>query len=157
MPPPASCCCFTHERSSSYTPGPAGAESQCEYICAESIAVSEDDLLAYYEDAKSRYLQDEQRRARHILIPFGDDEDAAAAKANELFARIEAGEPFADLAATHSADGGTASQGGDLGSLTRTQLPGELGSSIFAMNAGELDGPLKGDFGFHIVRLKTDQ
>ena len=39
VPPSASCCCFTHDRSSSYTPGPAGAESQYEYICAESIAV----------------------------------------------------------------------------------------------------------------------
>ena len=120
---------------------------------AEEIAVSEDELLEFYEDSKSRYLQDEQRRARHILFTFDDDEAAAEAEAAAVFARLQAGESFADLAAEFSDDGGTATQGGDLGSLTRSQLPGELGSSIFSLNEGDIDGPLQGDFGFHIVRL----
>ena len=104
---------------------------------AEGIEISDEDLLAFYEDSKSRYLQDEQRRASHILVLFNDDEDAAEAKANDIIARARAGESFADLAAEFSDDGGTASQGGDLGTLTRTQLPGELGNSIFSTNAGE--------------------
>lgn len=120
---------------------------------AESIDVSEDTLLGFYEDNKSRYLQDEQRQARHILILFGDDEDAAQAEAAELLARVQAGESFADLAAAHSDDGGTASRGGDLGVLTRSQLPGELGASIFSMNEGDVEGPIKTDFGFHVVSL----
>ena len=36
---------------------------------------------------------------------------------------------------------------------TRTQLPGELGGAIFAMNEGDVDGPVRSEFGFHIVRL----
>jgi len=120
---------------------------------AASVAVTEDELREYYEFNKDRYLQDEQRQARHILIAFGDDEAAAEAQANELLARINAGESFADLAAEFSDDGGTAAQGGDLGMLTRTQLPGELGSAIFSMDEGEVTGPVKTDFGYHIVRL----
>ena len=120
---------------------------------AEGIVVSEADLLAHYEASQSRYLQDEQRHARHILITFDDDEDAAESLANDLFARLQAGESFEDLAAEYSADGGTASSGGDMGTLTRTQLPGELGSSIFSINAGEIDGPIEGEFGFHLVRV----
>ena len=99
---------------------------------AEGIEISEEDLMAHYEESQGRYLQDEQRRARHILITFDDDEDAAETLANDLFARIQAGESFEDLATEYSADGGTASRGGDMGTLTRTQLPGELGSSILA-------------------------
>jgi len=120
---------------------------------AEGIEISEADLLAHYEESQGRYLQDEQRRARHILITFDDDEDAAETLANDLFARIQAGESFEDLAMEYSADGGTASRGGDMGTLTRTQLPGELGSSIFSIDAGEIDGPIEGEFGFHIVRV----
>ena len=120
---------------------------------AESIDVSEDALLEFYEDNKSRYLQDEQRQARHILILFGDDEDAAEAEAADLLARVQAGESFSDLAAANSDDGGTASRGGDLGVLTRSQLPGELGGAIFAMNEGDIQGPIKTDFGFHVVKL----
>jgi len=120
---------------------------------AEGITISDEDLNAYYEDSRNRYLQDEQRRARHILILFDDDEAAAETLANEVLARVQAGESFEDLATELSADGGTAQRGGDLGLLTRTQLPGDLGSAIFAMNQGDVGGPVKSDFGYHVVRL----
>lgn len=118
-----------------------------------SIEISEEALLEYYEDNQDRYLQDEQRQARHILILNGDDEDAAEAEAAALLARIQAGESFETLAAEHSDDGGTASRGGDLGVLTRSQLPGELGGAVFSMAVGQVDGPIKSDFGFHVVQL----
>ena len=120
---------------------------------AASVSISEQDLQEYYELNKDRYLQDEQRQARHILVLFGDDEDAAEATAMDLLARAQAGESFEDLARENSADGGTAANGGDLGVLTRTQLPGELGGSIFSMEEGAIEGPVKTDFGFHIIRL----
>lgn len=120
---------------------------------AEGIEVSEEDLLAYYEQNQDRFLQDEYRRARHILVLFGDDEDAAEVKANDALARAQAGEAFEDLAAELSDDSGTSSQGGDLGTLTREQFPGELGAALFNMDEGGLAGPLRSEFGFHVVRL----
>jgi peptidyl-prolyl cis-trans isomerase D len=122
---------------------------------AQSIEISEDELLEYYQDNQDRYLQDEQRQARHILVLNGDDEAAAEAQANDLLARIRAGESFEELAAEHSDDGGTATNGGDLGVLTRSQLPDELGGAIFAMVEGDVEGPIKTDFGFHLVRLDS--
>ena len=118
-----------------------------------NIEIPEDALLEYYEDNQDRYLQDEQRQARHILILSDDDEDAAEAEAAALLARIQAGESFETLAAEHSDDGGTTSRGGDLGALTRSQLPGEIGGAVFSMGAGEVDWPIKSDFGFHVVQL----
>jgi len=120
---------------------------------AAGVSVTEQDLQEYYDLNKDRYLQDEQRQARHILILFGDDEAAAEAEALELLARAQAGEPFEDLARENSGDGGTAANGGDLGVLTRTQLPGELGGSIFSMDEGAIEGPVRTDFGFHVIRL----
>ncbi len=121
----------------------------------ENIAVGEEALLQYYEENQDRYLQDEQRQARHILVLFGDDEDSARAKAADLLARVQAGESFEALAEEFSDDGGTAARGGDLGVLTRSQLPNELGRAIFAMQEGDVDGPIKTDFGFHVVRLDS--
>jgi peptidyl-prolyl cis-trans isomerase D len=117
---------------------------------ASSVSISEDEILEYYDSSKDRYLQDEQREARHILITFGDDEAAAEEQAIALRARIDAGEP---LARSNSEDPATAPQGGDLGTLTRSQLPGDLGGAIFDMQEGAVEGPLKSEFGFHIVRL----
>jgi len=122
---------------------------------AEGIDISEETLVDYYEDNKNRYMQDEQRQARHILILFNDDKDAAEAEAADLFARIQAGESFEALAQEYSDDGGTAARGGDLGVLTRSQLPGELGGAIFAMEAGAVEGPIESDFGFHVVKLDS--
>jgi len=120
---------------------------------AGAIEISDEMLQEYYLDSQNRYLQDEQRQARHILILFDDDEDAAEATANGLVAKLQAGESFEALAEEYSMDGGTAANGGDLGVLTRSQLPGDLGGAIFAMSEGQIDGPVKTDFGFHIVRL----
>jgi peptidyl-prolyl cis-trans isomerase D len=118
------------------------------------VELTEEEIVEYYESNRDLYLQDEQRRARHILVLSGDDEAAAEATANELLARIEAGEPFEDLARTYSADTLTSGQGGDLGLLARSQLSDELGEAVFSMDEGSIAGPIRSDFGFHVVRLE---
>ena len=120
---------------------------------AEDVEVSQTVLQQYYEDNSRRFLQDEQREARHILILFRDDEDAAEEQATALTARVEAGEPFEDLAREYSADGGSAEQGGNLGALMHSQIPGALGDAIFSMSPGEIVGPVRSEFGFHVVKL----
>ncbi|MDH3439128.1 MAG: peptidyl-prolyl cis-trans isomerase [Gammaproteobacteria bacterium] len=120
---------------------------------AGEIEVAADVLQQYYEDNSSRFLQDEQRRARHILLLFGDDEAAAEEQARALTARVQAGEPFEDLARQYSADGGSAQQGGDLGSMMQSQMPGALGDAIFSMDSNEILGPVRSEFGFHVVKL----
>ena len=120
---------------------------------ALSVDVSEDDILNYYEANGELYQREELRQARHILIAFNDDEAAAEEKATGLLARINAGEPFEDLARTNSDDTLTAAQGGDLGAAPKSQLPDDLGDAIFSMEEGGVAGPIRTDFGFHIVRL----
>jgi peptidyl-prolyl cis-trans isomerase D len=120
---------------------------------AEDVEISEDVLQQYYEDNSGRFLQDEQRQARHIMILFGDDEAAAEEEASALAARAQAGEPFEDLARQYSDDGGSAQQGGDLGLVMQSQMPGALGDAIFSMSQGEIVGPVRTEFGFHVVKL----
>lgn len=121
---------------------------------AQNAAISDEEVQRYYEESSNRYLQDEQRRASHILIPFGDDENAASELATSLAARAEAGEPFEDLARTYSKDGATAKNGGDLGEILHSQMPDALGDAIFSMRKSEIRGPVRSDFGFHVVRLE---
>lgn len=120
---------------------------------ADGIEITEQELQDYYDDSSSLYLQEEQRRARHILLPFGDDEAATEQEAVGLAARAAAGEPFEDLARQYSKDTGTAERGGDLGLLLKAQLPAELGDAVYAMNIGDVQGPVRTSFGFHIVKL----
>ncbi len=122
-------------------------------LLTQEVEISEEEIRQHYEESASRYQQDEQRRASHILITFDGDDVAAEEQATALTARAQAGEPFADLARQYSKDGGTAEQGGDLGLILHSQMPDALGDAIFSMQKGEIMGPVRSDFGFHVVRL----
>jgi len=122
-------------------------------VLNQRVEISGELIRDYYEDSKNRYMQDEQRRARHILILFDGDEDAAQEQAKALMVRIRAGEPFADLARQYSKDSGTSTQGGDLGLVMQSQMPGELGDTVFSMFKNDIEGPVRSDFGFHVIRL----
>jgi peptidyl-prolyl cis-trans isomerase D len=120
---------------------------------AAEIEISDEVLQQYYQDNSGRFLQDEQRRASHILLTFDGDEAAAEEQAIALTARAQAGEPFGDLAQQYSKDTGTANNGGDLGVVLQSAMPGALGDTIFSIDPGEIYGPVRTDFGFHVVKL----
>jgi peptidyl-prolyl cis-trans isomerase D len=123
---------------------------------AESgIQVTEQALKEYYEQVKDRFTSQERRHGRHILITIGDGVDDAAAKkkAEELTAKAKAGADFAQLAKENSKDPGSAQQGGDLGWAQRGMFVGPFEDALFAMSVGEIRGPVKSDFGYHVLKL----
>ena len=121
-----------------------------------SIEVTEQALKEYYEQVKDRFTTQERRHGRHILITVGDGVDDAAAKkkAEELTAQAKAGADFAQLAKDNSKDPGSAAQGGDLGWAQRGMFVGPFEDALFSMSAGEIRGPVKTDFGYHVLKLE---
>src|SRR6185369_10783328 len=123
---------------------------------AESgIQVTEPALKEYYEQVKDRFTTQERRHGRHILITVGEGVDDAAAKqkAEELTAKAKAGADFAQLAKDNSKDPGSAQQGGDLGWAQRGMFVGPFEDALFTMSIGEIRGPVKSDFGYHVIKL----
>lgn len=120
-----------------------------------SIEVTDEALRAYYEQAKDRFTTQERRHARHVLITTNDklDDDGARKLAEEVLAKARAGEDFGKLAEQYSQDTGSAKQGGDLGWATRGMFVGPFEEAIFGMSVGELRGPVKTEFGYHVMRL----
>ncbi|MDE0003347.1 MAG: SurA N-terminal domain-containing protein, partial [Rhodospirillaceae bacterium] len=115
------------------------------------IEVNDEILQAFYEQEQFRYQTDEDRRPRHILIGSIEENTEAEARAMDVLARLDAGEAFEDLAAEVSEDPGTSGQGGDLGWLSRGT--GAFQDAVFDMELGEVRGPVKSEFGYHIIRL----
>jgi peptidyl-prolyl cis-trans isomerase D len=116
------------------------------------IAISEPELREEYEKTKSRYEQGERRQAHHILIK--DEGAQSLAKAQEVLAEArKPGQDFGALARKHSADPGSAAQGGDLGLVGRGNFVKPFEDALFAMSVGEIRGPVKTEFGYHIIRL----
>jgi peptidyl-prolyl cis-trans isomerase D len=123
---------------------------------AAQVQVTEDGLRAFYDQvAAERYTTAERRRARHILVEAGDDDAAALAKAEKLAAEAKGGADFAALATANSDDPGSKGQGGDLGWATRDSFVAPFADALFAMNQGEIRGPVKTQFGYHIIQLEA--
>ncbi|MCG5029905.1 SurA N-terminal domain-containing protein [Mesosutterella sp. OilRF-GAM-744-9] len=113
---------------------------------------SEQDLKTYYEQNAKKFAAPEERRASHILIGFGSDEKAAQKKAEDLVAELKAHpDKFAAEARSLSTDKGSAANGGDLGWFGRGAMVPEFEKAVFAAKKGEIVGPVKTQYGFHII------
>jgi len=115
--------------------------------------VSEQALRAHYEESKASYTTPGRRRARHILVS-GDDA-AAEAKATQAYQRAMAGEDFATLARELSDDTASKETGGDLGDAAREDFVGPFGDAVWSMQPGEIRGPVRTEFGWHVIKLES--
>lgn len=132
------------------------AELRLEQL-ATQVVPTEADLRKLYDENRASYMVEERRRTRHILIPIAGDDDAAALKkAESVLAEARAGKDFAELARKHSTDI-TAKDGGELGFIERKDFAGPFGDALFAMKVGEITGPVKSQFGYHIIKLEEIQ
>jgi peptidyl-prolyl cis-trans isomerase D len=66
---------------------------------------------------------------------------------------VNGGGDFAKLAKEFSQDAGSAAQGGDLGWAERSYFVGPFADALFDMKPGEVRGPVRTQFGYHIIRL----
>ncbi|MCU0761183.1 MAG: peptidyl-prolyl cis-trans isomerase [Steroidobacteraceae bacterium] len=130
------------------------AELRLDQVAA-SVQVAESDLQGLYAKNRDRYVDPEKRRPRHILVTVEAGNDAAALKlAEQVAAEARApGADFAALARKYSKDAGSAQQGGDLGWSERSAFVGPFSDAVFAMKEGEVRGPVKTEFGYHVIRL----
>ncbi|MCZ6476331.1 MAG: peptidylprolyl isomerase [Gammaproteobacteria bacterium] len=121
------------------------------------IVVSPREMELCLERSSTSLAEDVDYDISHILIglPSSATQDAltdANAQVAEIYARLDDGDEFSQLAITFS-DGQTALEGGSLGWRKGYQLPTLFGDIVIAMEPGEVSEPIQSGSGFHIVRL----
>jgi peptidyl-prolyl cis-trans isomerase C len=85
--------------------------------------------------------------ARHILVDTKEQCEA-------LKAQIEAGADFADVAKEHS-NCPSGSQGGDLGEFGPGQMVREFDEVVFSAEVNTVQGPVKTQFGYHLLEVTS--
>lgn len=88
-----------------------------------------------------------QANARHLLV-------ATEEQCNDLKTQIENGADFAAVAQQHSSCP-SKGQGGDLGSFGPGQMVPEFDKVVFSAPLNTVQGPVKTQFGFHLLEVTS--
>ena len=124
----------------------------------DQVQVTDEELKSFFAEKKDKYSIPEQRHARHILFKVNEGDDAETVnrrekQAEEVLAMAMAGDDFVELAMRYSAEPAKG-RGGDLGFFSKGQMIAPFDEAVFSMAAGEVRGPVRTAFGFHIIKLE---
>ena len=110
-------------------------------------ALTPDAMKKVYDEAVKQMGNEQEVRARHILVPTEDE-------AKAVLAEVKKGTDFAELARQKSKDPGATAEGGDLGYFGKEQMVPEFAEVAFKLDKGQVSDPVKTQFGWHIIKVE---
>jgi peptidyl-prolyl cis-trans isomerase C len=110
-------------------------------------AVTDAALQAAYDAKYTSATPGKEYSAAHILV-------ADEAKAIELKTELDGGADFATLARANSIDTGSGANGGDLGWFGLGMMVKPFEEAVVGAEVGKIVGPVKSDFGYHLIMVK---
>jgi parvulin-like peptidyl-prolyl isomerase len=120
--------------------GPAYQQGEAVYFYVDAVVPSRDTIL----------------RARHILLRATPEERKTDSANYELAVALQRSitndSIFIEAAKIYSQDG-SAKRGGDLGYFRRNQMVPAFDSAAFAAKVGEVIGPVRTSYGYHLIRV----
>ncbi|GAB4379693.1 MAG: peptidylprolyl isomerase [Calditrichia bacterium] len=122
----------------------------------DSVQATDQEIRDYYEKNKEEFTVEEKRKLNYVLFPTtptAQDSAKIFQLAEELKKEAEAGEDFARLADEYSEDPSVQKNHGDLGYFDRNQMVKEFSEAAFSAKPGEVVGPVKTNFGIHIIKV----
>ena len=98
------------------------------------------------KDLDAKFVKEAKATAKHILT-------ATEEESKKVLEEIESGvKTFEDAAKEYSTCPSKA-QGGSLGTFGRGQMVKEFDEAVFTAEVGKVIGPVKTDFGYHLIRV----
>lgn len=107
--------------------------------------LSKSDVRKYF-DSNKHLFDSTQACAQHIVV---SDE----ATAHKVLNEIKGHKKFDVVAKKYSMDPTVQDNGGDLGCFTRDKMVAEFSQAAFNMKKGDIKGPVKTVYGYHIIKL----
>lgn len=124
-------------------------------LMADENAVTDEEIQKYYADNQSSFSEEEQVKARHILLMVDPnapkaESDKVLKQLQDIAAQIKTADDFAAMAAKYGQDG-TKNTGGDLGWFSRGQMVKEFADAAFSLPKATLSDPVRTQFGYHLI------
>src|SRR5476651_1529240 len=121
-------------------------------------ALTDAEMHKVYDDAVKQMGEEKEMHARHILFraTAGDEKASKEAedKVKAVIVRLNKGEDFAKLAGELTEDPSGKANGGDLGFFGKEQMVPEFADTAFGMENGQISGPVKTQFGWHVIKVE---
>jgi parvulin-like peptidyl-prolyl isomerase len=114
----------------------------------KDVKVTDQEIQEFYDQNKAQFEQPASREVRHILVK-------TKAKAEMIHRQLENGASFAQLAKRYSQDPSSKNTGGKFTAQQGT-LVAPFETAAFGLETGELSGPIKTQFGWHIIEALGD-
>ncbi len=112
---------------------------------AQNAEVTDQEVREFYEqNLETRF--GEKVQVSHVLTETRQ-------QAQKALARLKGGENFGAVARDASTDPSAEQNAGDLGQVARGQTVPAFEEAAFSADEGELVGPIKTEFGFHILKV----
>lgn len=113
----------------------------------KGIHVTDEEAEDYYKANKRQFSKGETVRAKHILV-------AEEEKCSEVLAWIESGAKTFEEAAKEVSTCPSGQSGGDLGEFGKGQMVPEFEKAAFDAEIGKIVGPVKTNFGYHLIKVE---
>lgn len=124
------------------------------------VPFTEEDIELEYTDNPSAYQTSPQIRLSQIFISVpasatAEQKEKAKKNAEDLAAKIRAGDKFEELAKIFSQDAASAIRGGDTGWISKDSLPTDVAEKAFGSETGgSLLGPIESAKGIYLIRVE---
>jgi foldase protein PrsA len=115
-------------------------------ITEDAAKVTDEDIQEYYEKNKRRFAQPERRDLRVVLTK-------TEAKAEQARNALEDGQSWKQVVKEYSIDEASKAQGGLLPAVAKGQQDKALDDAVFDAKKGELEGPVKTQFGWYVFEV----
>jgi parvulin-like peptidyl-prolyl isomerase len=114
----------------------------------KDVKVTDQQIQEFYDQNKAQFEKPASREVRHILVK-------TKAQAEKIHRQLENGASFAQLAKRYSQDPSSKNTGGKFTAQQGT-LVAPFETAAFGLETGELSGPIKTQFGWHIIEALSD-
>ena len=116
-------------------------------VTKDAQKVSNQDVEQYYNKNKERFAQPERRDLLVVLTK-------AKAKAEQAKRALEDGDPWKSVVKKYSIDEASKAQGGKLPAVSEGQQEKALDTAVFSARKGEIEGPVKTQFGWYVFEVQ---
>ena len=113
----------------------------------KAVEVTEEDMKSFYEENSNYFEKGATVSAKHILVKEEE-------KCQEILEEIIAGKVFEEAAQQYSTCP-SGQKGGDLGEFGKGQMVKEFEEAAFAAEIGQVVGPIKTQFGYHLIKVEA--